>query len=62
MTQFACIFVAQTLHTFDRNIPLKCNFSDFPRQAKIHQIIHVIFQTKSEFFLKVLIILQCHDR
>ena len=30
--------------------------------VKIHQIPHVIFQTKSQFFFKVWITLQCHER
>ena len=31
-------------------------------QAKVHQIPHVIFQTKSQFFFKVCIFFQCHER
>ena len=31
-------------------------------RVKIHQISHVIFQTKNEFLLKVWITLQCHQR
>ena len=29
-TQFLCIFFAQTLHTFYKSSPSKCQFSDFP--------------------------------
>ena len=29
-TQLVCIILAQTLHTFDKNISWKCKFSDFP--------------------------------
>ena len=29
-TQLVSIFLAETLHTFGRNIPSKCKFSDFP--------------------------------
>ena len=55
-TQLLCIFLAQTLHTFYKSSPSKCKFSDFPllRLNKVHQISHVIFQMKSQFFLKVL--------
>ena len=31
-------------------------------RVKIHQISHVIFQTKNDFFYKVWIALQCHER
>ena len=30
--------------------------------VKIHQFTHVIFQTKSQFFFKVWIFFQCHER
>ena len=29
-TQLLCIFSDQTLHTFNKSSPKKCNFSDFP--------------------------------
>ena len=29
-TQLVCIILAQILHTFDKNIPWKCKFLDFP--------------------------------
>ena len=48
-TQLVCIILAQTLHTFDKNILSKCKFSDF------WTFTHVIFQTKSELFLVSLI-------
>ena len=52
----SCIFLAQTLYTFYKRSPSKCKFSDFLllRLNKVHQISHVIFQMKSQFFLKVL--------
>ena len=31
-------------------------------RVKVHQIPHVIFQTKSQFFFKVWISFQCHER
>ena len=37
-------------------------FRFFTAQVKIHQISHVIFQTKSEFFFKLWITVQCHER
>ena len=30
--------------------------------VKLHQITHVIFETTSQFFFKLCIILQCHER
>ena len=32
-TQLFCIFIAQTLHTFYKNSPTKCKFSDLPLLA-----------------------------
>ena len=51
-TQILCIFLVQTLHTFYKSCPWKSKFSDFPL-LKVHQIPHVIFQIKSQFFFKV---------
>ena len=31
-------------------------------RVKVHQFSHVIFQTKSQFFFKVWIFFQCHER
>ena len=61
-TQLVYIILAQTLRTFDKNIPSNCNFSDFLLlKLKTHQISHVIFQTKSEFFFKLWITVQFHE-
>ena len=62
-TQFLCIFFAQTLHTFYKSSPSKCKFSE-PSNArvKVDQFSHVFFQTKSQFFSKVWIFFQCHER
>ena len=62
-SQRACIILATTLHTFDKNIPSDCKFFRFSTAlVKIHQISPVIFETKSEFFFKVWITLHCHER
>ena len=37
-------------------------FRFFTAQVKIHQISHVTFQTRSEFFFKVWSTRQCHER
>ena len=48
---------------FSQKYPIKVQiFRFFTAQVKIHQISHVIFQTKSEFFFKLWITLQCHER
>ena len=58
-----CISLAQTLHTFHKCSPSKCKFSEFSTvQVKVHQIPHAIFQIKSQFFFKVWIFFQCHER
>ena len=65
-TQLVYIILAQTLHTFDKNIPSECRFFRifrfFTAQVKIHEISLVIFQTKSELFFKLWITVQCHER
>ena len=57
MTHFVCIFLAQTLHTFEKSI-----FRLFTARVKIQQVPQAIFQTKSLFFFKVCVTLQCHER
>ena len=37
------------------------NFRFANARIKIHQILHVIFGTKSQFFFKLHITLQCHE-
>ena len=54
-TQLLCIFLAQTLHTFDKSNP--SNFRLATAGIKIFQIPHVIFGTKSQFFFKLCITL-----
>ena len=73
-TQLVCIFLAQTLHTFDRNIASKCTFSDFPllefkvqiirlstAHMRISQIPCIIFQATSQFSFKFCITFKCYD-
>ena len=73
-TQLVCIFLAQTLHTFDRNIASKCTFSDFPllefkvqiirlstAHMRISQIPCIIFQATSQFSFKFYITFKCYD-
>ena len=53
MTQCVCIILAQTLHTFDRNIPLKCNFLDFPLlELKLTKFLMSLFKQKMSFSFK----------
>ena len=52
-TQLVCIFLAQTLHTFDRNIPSKCVFSDFPLlELKFTKLFMSFFKKKVSFSSK----------
>ena len=37
-------------------------FRFFTAQVKVHKSSHVIFQTKSEFFFKLWITVQCYER
>ena len=60
-TQLVCVFLAQTIHTFDRNIPSKCTFSDFPLlELKFTTWCH--FSKKKSVFLQSLDHFQCHER
>ena len=52
-TQLVCIFLVQILHTFDRNIPSKSTFSDFPLpELKFRKLCH--FSSKKWVFLQSL--------
>ena len=56
------IFLAQTLHTFCKNSLSKWKFNTCHcLQYKVHPIPHVIFGSKSQFFFKLCITLQCHE-
>ena len=49
-TQILCIFLAQTLHTFYKNSPSKCKFSDFPLLAlKFTKFLMSYFKQKVSF-------------
>ena len=49
-----CIFFAHTLHTFDRNIPSKCKFSDFPLlKLKSTKLFMSFFKQKVSFSSKL---------
>ena len=52
-TQLICIILAQTLHTFDKNIPSKCKFSDFPLlKLKPIKFLITFFKQKVSFSSK----------
>ena len=61
-TELLCIFLGQTLHTFYKSCPTKCKFSDFLLFGLKFTKFFVIFQAKSQFFLKVWISFQCLER
>ena len=50
------------LFPLDKKSPLKWNFWTLSGWVKIHQIPHVIFETKSQLFFKLCITLKCHER
>ena len=53
-TQFLCIFLAQTLHTFYKSIPSKCKFSDFPLLGlKFTKFLMPFFKQKVSFSSKI---------
>ena len=52
-TQLVCIILAQTLHTFDKNIPSKCNFSGFPLlELKFIKFLMSFYKQKVSFSSK----------
>ena len=51
-TQLVYIILAQTLHTFDKNIPSKCKFSDFSLlKLKFIKFLMSFFKQKVSFSL-----------
>ena len=54
-------FLDQTLYTLDKRAHQSHVFRILNGLEKIHQISHVIFETKSQFFFKFWITLQCHE-
>ena len=62
-TQLVSIFLAQKLHNFDKNIPLKCKFSVFSLlELKFTKLFMSFFKQKMSFSSKVWITLQSHER
>ena len=57
-TKLVGIFLAETLHTFDRNIASKCTFSDFPmlelKFTKLQTKQNVRFSSKLGSFFSVM--------
>ena len=52
-TQFLCIFLAETLHTFYKSSPSKCKFSAFPLLGlKFTKFLMSFFKQKDSFSLK----------
>ena len=58
-TQLLCIFLAQKLYTLYKSSLWKRLST---AHIKIHQVPHVIFQTKSQSFVKISIPFQCLER
>ena len=57
------VFFSSNITYFLQKQPIKVQiFRLSTARVKVHQIPHVIFQTKSQFFFKVWIFLQCHER
>ena len=49
-TQLLCIFLAQTLHTFNKTSPIKCKVSDFPLfRLKFTKLLKSVFKWKVSF-------------
>ena len=55
-------FLAQTSYTLDKIVHQSEIFGLLSGWVKLHQIPHVIFETTSQFFFKLCITLQCHER
>ena len=53
ITELACIILAQTLQTFDKNMPSKCKFSDFLLlELKFIKFLLSFFKQKMTFYSK----------
>ena len=55
-------FLAQTLYTLDKKAHQSKIFPFLSGWVKIQQIPHVIFETTKQFFFKLRITLQCHEK
>ena len=54
LTQLLCIFLAQTLHTFDKSSPSKCKFSDFRLLPwKLTNFLTLFFRPPVSFSLNI---------
>ena len=57
------VFFQLKRYTISTKVAIKVQiFRLSAARVKVHQIPHVIFQTKSQFFFKVWISFQCHER
>ena len=50
--------LAEGMNFFDKSSPLDFNFLDFHYFSEIVQILHVIFETRSQFLFKLCTILE----
>ena len=56
-------FSSNITYVMQQKYPIKVQiFKLSTARVKVHQIPHVIFQMKSQFFYKVWIFCQCHER
>ena len=58
---FFCTFLAETLYTFDKSSTSKYKFSDLPLLTLNSPNSSCHFCSKSQFFFKLYITLQCHE-
>ena len=62
-TQFLCIFLAQTLHTFYKSIPSKCKFSHFPLLGlKFTKFLMSFLKPQGQGLFNFCITIQCHNQ
>ena len=47
---------------FEQKEPVEMKFSDLSGSVKIRELSYVMFETTSQFFFKLSITLQCHER
>ena len=57
-----CVFLAQIFILCTKRARQSETFRLLSGWVKIHQIPYVIFETTSQFFAKLCITLQCHER
>ena len=62
-TKVVIFYINETLYTWKKRAPHRSGIVKvLSGWVKIHQIPHVIFEAKSQFFFKFRITLQCHER